>query len=163
MNSKNYRYLNIKGAILDNYQLKNYMEKIATNHEIQSTSHKNTYPIPRLKDNFKFIEKTYELLNDHVKMGIDIHSAGEWLLDNFYIIEETYKTVSLEMNLKKYKEFPGIANGMYKGYARIYVLASEIVAYTDNKINDDILALTISAYQKRRLLSMEEIWNLWIF
>lgn len=52
---------------------------------------------------------------------------------------------------------------MYKGYARVYVLASEIVAYTDNKINDEILTLAISAYQKRKLLSMEEIWNLWIF
>ena len=163
MKLKDYKYLNIKGAVLDNYQLQNYMEKIATNHDIKNNSQKNTYPIPRLKENFRFIEKTYELLNEHVKMGIDIHSAGEWLLDNFYIIEETYKTVCLELNLKKYKEFPGISNGIYKGYARIYVLASEIVAYTDNKINEEILALTISSYQKRKLLSMEEIWNLWIF
>ena len=163
MKLKDYKYLNIKGAVLDNYQLQNYMEKIATNHDIKNNSQKNTYPIPRLKENFRFIEKTYELLNEHVKMGIDIHSAGEWLLDNFYIIEETYKTVCLELNLKKYKEFPGISKGIYKGYARIYVLASEIVAYTDNKINEEILALTISSYQKRKLLSMEEIWNLWIF
>lgn len=163
MNLKDYKYLNIKGTVLDNYQLKNYMEKVATNHDIENNSQKSTYPIPRLKDNFRFIEKTYELLNEHAKMGINTHSAGEWLLDNFYIIEETYKTVCLEMNLKKYKEFPGIANGMYKGYARVYVLASEIVAYTDNKINDEILAIAISAYQKRKLLNMEEIWSLWIF
>ena len=163
MNTKNYRYLNIKGTVLDDYQLKNYMEKIASNHEIKETSEKWTYPIPRLKDNFRFIEKTYELLNEHLKLKIDIHPAGEWLLDNFYIIEETYKTVISEMNIKKYKNFPGIENGIYKGFARDYVLASEIVAYTDNKINDEILTLAISSYQKRKLLSMEEIWNLWIF
>ena len=163
MNTKNYKYLNIKGTILDNYQLQNYMEKIAINYDVKGQSKKNTYPIPRLKDNFKFIEKTYELLNESIKNGVEIHPAGEWLLDNFYIIEETYKTVCLEMNIKKYKEFPGISTGEYKGYARIYVLASEIVAYTDNKINDDILELTISSYQKRKLLNMKEIWNLWIF
>ena len=158
-----YKYLNIKGTVLDNYQLQNYMEQIASNHEVKAKSDKWTYPIPRLKDNFRFIEKTYNLLNEHVKMGIDIHSAGEWLLDNFYIIEETYKTVASEMNLKKYKSFPGISAGIYKGYSRIYVLASEIVAYTDNKINDDILSKAILSYQKRKLLSMEEIWNLWVF
>ncbi len=163
MSKQKYRYLNIKGTILDNYQLQNYMEKIASGHEIKNNSQKWTYPITRLKDNFKFIQKTYELLNKHLKLKIDIHPAGEWLLDNFYIIEETYKTVVSEMSLKKYKSFPGIANGMYKGYSRDYVLASEIVAYTDNKINEEILALAISAYQKRKLLSMEEIWNLWIF
>ena len=163
MNSKKYKYLNIKGTILDNYQLKNYMEKIASSHEIKENTEKWTYPIPRLKDNFKFIEKTYQILNEHLKLKIDIHSAGEWLLDNFYIIEETYKTILSDMNLKKYKNFPGISNGLYKGFSRDYVLASEIIAYTDNKINDEILSLTISAYQKRKLLSMEEIWNLWIF
>lgn len=163
MSKNEYRYLNIKGTVLDNYQLQNCMEKIASNHEIKKTTEKWTYPIPRLKDNFRFIEKTYELLNEHLKLKIDIHPAGEWLLDNFYIIEETYKTVVSEINLKKYKNFPGIASGIYKGYSRDYVLASEIVAYTDNKINDEILRLAISAYQKRKLLSMEEIWNLWIF
>ncbi|MBO4815758.1 MAG: hypothetical protein J5507_02235 [Clostridia bacterium] len=163
MNLKKYKYLNIKGTILDNYQLQNYMEKIAANHDIKENSNKNTYPIPRLKDNFKFIEKTYNLLNEHVKLEIDMHPAGEWLLDNFYIIEETYKTVCMEMNLKKYKRFPSLANGMYGGFARDYVLASEIAAYTDNKIDEDILKLTITGYQKRKFLSMEEIWNLWIF
>ena len=128
MNTKNYRYLNIKGTVLDDYQLQSYMEKVAINHEIKENSEKKTYPIPRLKENFRVIEKTYELLNEHIKMGIDIHPAGEWILDNFYVIEETYKTVNSEMNLKKYIKFPGIENGIYKGYSRIYDLASEIVA-----------------------------------
>ena len=163
MNLKKYRYLNIKGAVLDNFQLQSYMEKIASNHDISGKSSKETYPIFRLKTNFKYIEKTYNLLNEHVKLGIEMHPAGEWLLDNFYIIEETYKTVCMEMNLKKYEKFPSISNGIYKDYARIYVLASEIVAYTDNKIDDDVLYLAISSYQKKKLLSMEEIWNLWIF
>ena len=163
MKSKKYKFLNIKGTVLDNDRLQNYMERVAISHDIDRSSKKNTYPIPRLKDNFKFIEKTYNLLNEHIKLGINTVSAGEWLLDNFYIIEETYKTVCMEMNLKKYKSFPSIANGMYLGFARCYVLASEIVSYTDNKIDEDILKLTISSYQKRKFLSMEEIWNLWIF
>ena len=62
MNAKGSKYLNIKGTVLDNYQLQNYMEKLASSHEIKNSSNKKTYPIPRLRDNFKFIEKTYELL-----------------------------------------------------------------------------------------------------
>ena len=126
MNNAKHRYLNIKGTVLDNCQLQNYMQKIAINHEIKKNSDKSTYPIPRLKDNFKFIEKTYYTLSEHLKLKIDIHPAGEWILDNFYIIEEAYKTVILEMNKKKYKNFPTIATGLYKGYARIYILAAEI-------------------------------------
>ena len=157
------KYLNIKGTVLDNEQLCSYMEKIGANHDLRANSSKLTYPVPRLKDNLKFIEKTYNLLNEHIKMDIDIMPAGEWLLDNFYVVEETIKTVVNELTPAKYRSFPGLAGGMYSGYARVYVLASEIVAYTDSRINEDILKLAISAYQKRKTLSMEEIWSLWIF
>lgn len=50
------------------------------------------------------------MLNQHVSMKINIHPAGEWLLDNFYIIEETVKQIEKELTLKKYINFVGIAN-----------------------------------------------------
>lgn len=163
MKKSNYKFLNIKGAVLDNHQLETYMEKIATNHDLYNKSKIDTYPIERLKENYNFIRKTYELLNEHIKLEIEIHPAGEWLLDNFYIIEETVKTITNNIDIKKYRSFPGIIGGIYNGYSRLYVLSSEIVAYTDNKITYDTLKQSVTAYQKRKTLSMSEIWNMWIF
>ena len=157
------RILKTKGVVLDNEQLQKYMEKIAHNQSIKPYSTKDTYPITRLNENFKFIEKTYILLSNHIKKGINIHPAGEWLLDNFYLIEETVKRINKEMNLKKYLRLPCVSEGLNKGFSRIYVIASEIIAYTDCKIDDEVLNLVLSAYQKRKNLSMEEIWDLWIF
>jgi len=57
----------------------------------------------------------------------------------------------------------GIANGTYKGFARGYVLASEIVAFTDNVINEENLKYTLKAYQNKKMLSMEEICNIPMF
>ena len=157
------KILNIKGVVLDNEQLQNYMEKNAINDNINPKSNMNTYPIYRVLENFKFIEKTYNLLTEAIKQEIDIYPAGEWLLDNFYIVDETVKKVSKEIGIKRYKALPGIAEGNYKGFARIYVIAAEIVAYTDCKITEDTLNLALTAYQRRRNLSMEEIWNLSTF
>lgn len=157
------KILNIKGVVLDNEQLQNYMEKNAINDNINPKSNMNTYPIYRVLENFKFIEKTYNLLTEAIKQEIDIYPAGEWLLDNFYIVDETVKKVFKEIGIKRYKALPGIAEGNYKGFARIYVIAAEIVAYTDCKITEDTLNLALTAYQRRRNLSMEEIWNLSTF
>lgn len=154
---------NVKGIVLDNEQLAQYMEKLAINYSVESKSSIDTYPIPELKNDFYFIEKTYNLLTEHLKQGIDIYPAGEWLLDNFYVIEESVKRVSKDLSLKTYRSLPGIAEGSHKGLARIYLIAEEIVSYRDCKIDDDTLNLAISAYKKRRNLSMEEIWNLNIF
>ncbi len=90
------------------------MEKIAAEHNISNNSSKDTYPISKLIKDYKFILETYKLLNRHIKLEIKIHSAGEWILDNFYIVEEAVKSIEKELNLKKYKNMIGISNGRYK-------------------------------------------------
>ena len=160
---RNFQKLNIEGAILDEEQLKNHLEKMAMQHTLKKQSNKNTYPIPQLLENYVKIRKVYQLLNEHIKLDISIHPAGEWILDNFYIIEESVKQIEKEMSIKKYINFTGIQNGKYKGFARIYVLATEIVAYTDNKISSENLESYLQAYQTKKTLNMEEIWNIGIF
>ena len=160
---KDYKELNISGTLLDNVQLEKYMEKIASEHNICNCSDSKTYPLQTLKNKYHIILETYNLLSRHIKLGIKIHSAGEWILDNFYIIEENVKAIQKELTLKKYKEMPGISNGKYKGFSRTYVLASEIVAFTDCKIDADNVNFCLKAYQKKKLLSMQEIWDLSIF
>ena len=160
---KEKRRLNIKGAILDKNQLDSYLEKISSDHILQEKSNKDTYPIPRLKEDFEVIKEVYKLLNEHLEIGIPIHPAGEWILDNLYIIEEAIKNICKDLTLKKYTNFLGIANGRYEGFARIYVLAGEMVAYTDGKINGENLKQMLMAYQNKKSLSMNEIWNIGLF
>lgn len=158
-----YKNLSIKGASLEKGQLNEYIEKIAQEHMVSGESDRETYPIPKLRENFDFISKTYELLSEHLKLGIKIHSAGEWILDNFYIIEECVQNIEKTLKMKKYKKFIALSSGRYQGFARVYVLASEIVGFTDFKITEEILEETLRAYQDRQVLSMEEIWNIGIF
>ena len=157
------KILKINGTPLDKQQLEIHLQKVATNHNLTEKSQKNTYPVPHLLESFRTIQEVYNLLNKHLKLGISIHPAGEWLLDNLYIIEESVKQIEKELTLKKYQNFVGIANGQYQGFARIYVLASEIVAYTDNNIEPQNLEDYLASYQTKKTLSMEEIWNIGIF
>ena len=46
-----------------------------------------------MMNNYYIIKQVYNLLNEHVKLGIAIHPAGEWILDNFYVIEENVKSI----------------------------------------------------------------------
>ncbi len=158
-----YKELTIKGIGVDKLQLENYLEKMASDQVLQDNSKKCTYPIPKVKENFELIKEVYFLLNEHIKLGLPIHPAGEWLLDNFYIIEETVKNICKALTLQKYKRFLGIRTGSYEGFARIYVLAAQIVAYTDSKIDAQSIIDYLQAYQRKKALSMEEIWNVGVF
>ena len=70
-----YNYLSSKRAILDRVSLEKYLEKIATDHVLKNKSDLKTYPIKRLNDNFNKITSTYNILNEHIKLGIPIHPA----------------------------------------------------------------------------------------
>ena len=160
---KNLNYTSLKGIVLDKQQLKKYLENFASDNTLKQKSNKKTYPIKHLEDNFEYITRTYELLNKHLKLGINIHQAGEWLLDNYYVIEETVKSVRKNLSIKKYINLVGISTGKYEGYARIYVLAEEIVNFTDGILNAKDLEEYITSYQNKKTLNMEEIWDINLF
>ena len=150
-------------TVLDKKMLKEYLEKLASDNVIKDKSNIGTYPVPRVLENFKYISLIYTLLNEHIKLGIAIHPAGEWLLDNYYLIENTVRTIQKDLSKTKYKNMPRIANGNFSGFARIYVLSNEIVMNTDGRIDKEELKEYLEAYQKQKNLNMQEIWNLGIF
>ena len=151
------KILNTKDAVLNKQDLEKYLEKLASDNIVKENSDKNTFPIPRVRDNCKYISLVYTLLNEHIKLGIPIHPAGEWILDNFYLIEKTVKIIEKDITLRKYVKFPGLAEG---GFARIFVLANEIISNTDGKIEENDLKDYLKAYQSQKDLNMEEIWCL---
>ncbi len=55
---KKYQELHISGVLLDKNQLSNYMEKLASSHNIRNNSSKETYPIPMLKNDYERILET---------------------------------------------------------------------------------------------------------
>ena len=158
-----YKTLNTKEIVLDKKLLKEYLAKLAADSIIKEKSSLDTYPIPRVLDNFEYITLIYTLLNQHVKLGIPIHPAGEWLLDNFYLIENTVKILQKSLSKNKYEKFPRIANGVNAGFARIFVLCNEIVMNTDGRIDERETTEYIQAYQTQKNLYMNEIWNIGIF
>ena len=157
------KVLHVDGVAIEKRQLKSKLENFALMYELTNKSSKETYPIPRMLENYELIREVYNLLNKQIKQEISIHPAGEWLLDNYYIIEKIVKQIKKDLNLKKYQNFIGIKSGQYKGYARIYVLAAQIVAYTDNQIKREDLEEYLLVYQSKKYLNMEEIWNIGLF
>ena len=152
--------LETRDIILDKEKIKENLTKIASNYTITQRSHIKTYPIPRLKKNCKYIYLVYTLLNEHAKLKIPIHPAGEWILDNYYLIEKSTKTICKELSRERYLKYPGTREN---GFAIIYIIANEIISSTDGKIKTEDLAEYLEAYQTQKYLTMEEIWNIPLF
>ena len=155
-----FKFLKTNEQLQSKENFKRHLEKLASDNTLTKKSNSDTYPMERLEDNVIYIYLVYTLLNDHLKLGIPIHPAGEWLLDNYYIIEKTAKMLKKDLTLKEYKELPGL---LENGFARIYFLANEIISNTDGKITKDDLIEYLNAYQVNKELTMKEVWSINLF
>lgn len=135
--------------------MENFAKKLAINHNISKLSSKKTYPLNSLKEDYEVISKAFDILTESVSKNVSIQPSGEWLLDNFYIIEEQYNSILNDLTLKEYVKLPSV-----EGKARIYLIAAELVKFTDGNITEEIIENFIKAYGSKRALSMDEIWKL---
>src|SRR5512135_2007288 len=54
--------------------------------------------------------------------------AAEWMLDNFYLVEQSFRQTREDMPPGFYRQLPKLATGALEGYPRIYAVAQELVA-----------------------------------
>ena len=84
--------------------------------------------------------------------------AAEWLLDNFYLIEEQIQMARRHLPPGYSRELPRLAEGASAGLPRVYDLALELIAHVDAQIDAELLHAYVAAYQTVCPLKMGELW-----
>lgn len=152
--------IKIRDASLNADELEAHAIEIAYDHAVSKKLNLFNWPVPRMNENYRYILSIYKSLNEDMQKGIGTTPAAEWLLDNFYIIEEQVKGVRKDLSKEYYSKLPMLRSGPLKGYARIYTVALELVSHTDGRIDEKILINYINAYQSHKVLASRELWAL---
>ncbi|HKG90773.1 MAG TPA: glucoamylase family protein [Gemmatimonadaceae bacterium] len=88
----------------------------------------------------------------------DVGPAGDWLLDNFHVVQEHIREVRESLPRGYYRELPELASGPLAGYPRVYELAITLISHTEARIDLDTIHLFVGAFQQVSPLSMGELW-----
>lgn len=130
---------------------------LATTHELNRRSPRDRL-LHRLGDNEKVLAETCALLAQSADRRHRITPAGEWLLDNFYLIEEEVRSTKRHLPPGFSRELPRIASGDNAGLPRVYDLALHAVAHGDNRLGRASLTRFIASYQTVKSLRLGELW-----
>ena len=87
-----------------------------------------------------------------------ITPAGEWLLDNFYLIEEQIRTAKRHLPKSYHRQLPLLINGPSAGFPRVYDIALEMIAHGDGRVDPETLSGFMESYQKVTSLDLGELW-----
>ena len=146
---------NLRSEIFSTAQMERYGQKLARTHKL--SPHKRPYYLlKRLGDNETVITRNCYELNAGNKTNI--MPAGEWLLDNYYLIEEQIRTVRQHLPNSFGKGLPSLISP--QNCPRIYDIASEAIAHGDGRWETVSLASYITAYQQVTPLTLAEVWAL---
>ena len=114
--------------------------------------------LSRLAENEGVLIGVRDLLAEAVKGNRRITPAGEWLLDNFYLIEEQIRTAKRHLPKGYSRELPRLLNGSTIGLPRVYDIALETISHGDGRVDPGSLSSFVTAYQTITSLTLGELW-----
>ena len=92
-----------------------------------------------------------------VDPGRPITPAAEWLLDNFYLIEEQIQLTRRHLPPQYSRELPRLL-GSQPGRLRVYEIVLELISHVDAQVDLRSLSAFIASYQTVAALQLGELW-----
>ena len=114
--------------------------------------------LTRLQDNKKVLTEIAALLSSGDPANRRIAPAEEWLLDNFYLIEEQIQTAKRHLPGNYSRQLPRLESGPSAMRPRVYDIALEIISHGDGRIDPESLGGFVAAYQQVTVLKLGELW-----
>ncbi len=147
----------LRSELFSKEQMEQHAQHLASIHSI-SYEYSNEKLLKTLATNETILFHVNELLQRSIQEKKPISPAGEWLLDNFYLIEEEIRTGKRLLPKGYSKGLPKLTNGPFIGFPRVYDIAIEIISHSDGHVDIYSLGNFISAYQKIHYLTLGELW-----
>ncbi|TFW17757.1 cyclic beta 1-2 glucan synthetase, partial [Duganella callida] len=149
--------LPLRAELFSAAQMAAHGKTLASHHELSKRGGRDRL-LSRLAENAAVIDATCDELTAAVKAGRQITPASEWLLDNFYLIEEQIRIARRHLPKNYSKELPRLGKGAPEGTPRVYKIALEIISHGDGRVDPESLCRFVDAYQEVATLKLGELW-----
>ena len=147
----------LRSELFSGEQMKQHGKALADSHQL-SLGRASDQLLTRLAENEGVLIGVCDLLTTAVKANRRIAPAGEWLIDNFYLIEEQIRTAKRHLPKGYNRELPRLLNGPSAGLPRVYDIALEIISHGDGRVDPESLSSFVAAYQTVTVLKLGELW-----
>ena len=137
-------------------QLARHAKALAANHQVVTRQGSNRL-LARLGQN-EDILRAFNRATLAVDQSRRVTPAAEWLLDNFYLIEEQIQMARRHLPRGYSRELPRLLNGPSAGLPRVYDIVLELISHVDAQIDAGPLSAFIAAYQTVGSLKLGELW-----
>ena len=139
-------------------QMEQHGKALAASHSLGAKRTRDLL-LARLVENEGVLLKACDLLTAAIRDDRPGTPAGEWLLDNFHLIEEQIRTAARHLPRDYSRELPRLGSGPSAGLPRVYDIALETISHGDGQVDAGSFGRFIAAYQTVTPLTLGELWG----
>ncbi len=150
----------IRGELLGAEHLAERAHALASGQRLdrRKRARRRTPLLDRLDSSRRILEDAYARLAAAADGGMDVGPAGEWLLDNYHVVQDHIAEVRESLPRGYYRELPELGGGPLAGYPRVYELAITLISHSEGRIGLDNVSGFVAAFQQVATLTIGELW-----
>ena len=100
------------------------------------------------------IMRAHKRVTESLRAGHLLPAEAEWLLDNFYVVEEQLREIRDDLPRGFYRELPKTSSG----HPRVYEFARDLIVHSDSSMDADLIERCTHSFQSKLALSIGETW-----
>jgi cyclic beta-1,2-glucan synthetase len=147
----------IRGELLSVERLEQLAESFAR-HRVSDRESASAALLARVKDNGRVLLRCYRALAAVIHEERATMPAAEWLVDNFYIVEDVLNEVRTDLPPGFYRQLPTLIEGPLREVPRAVGLAWTYIEHTDSRFEPASLRRFVEAFQRVEPLLISEVW-----
>jgi len=136
-------------------QLGNLAYQLGQTHSI-ADGRASDWLLIRLHENHKIISEIHDLITDAAASHQPISPASEWLIDNFYVVQEQIHLITQHFPRGYCRQLPHI--NAQPPIPRIYDMILKLISHLDGRVDAEVLDRFVYSYQQATALSLGELW-----
>ena len=141
-------------------RLNEFARHLAQTHTVDINPAKTTDLLKHLQSWEQILRKANAIFKTAPAKDAPVSRAGEWMLDNFYIVKQTIRQIEKDLPASFLNQLPKLAETPLKGYPRIFALAREWIGYRQSQLDLTQAAAFLQSYQQVTHLTIGELWAL---
>ncbi|MDQ3287791.1 MAG: cyclic beta 1-2 glucan synthetase [Pseudomonadota bacterium] len=146
----------LRAQLLSAEQMGGHGKYLASTHRTGSGSGPDLL-LERLSSNQRVLDDACSLLADAAQADRPLTPAGEWLLDNVYLVEEQIEAARRHLPQGYSRELPRLTS-QWHHLPRVYDIALNAISHGDGRVDGDSLSRFVAAYQTVTPLKLGELW-----
>jgi cellobiose phosphorylase len=150
----------IRGELLGAEHLAERARAVASSQRVVPRGARQRRPrlLKRLEQTRGILDEAHARLAAAAEREMDVGPAGDWLLDNYHVVQEHIREVRESLPRGYYRELPELTAGALAGYPRIYELAITLISHSEGRVEAGNLELFVAAFQTVSPLLIGELW-----